>query len=80
MLVIPHAWHNSPMGNWRQWLKGLGVAVISAVAGFLSGLAFAPDQWRLVLKLAAIDGIKAGAAYLKQSPLPGAEEGKTNVH
>ena len=62
--------------NWRAWARGILVAVISAAAGVVSGMALAPDQWKLILKLAAIDGIKAGAAYLKQSPLPGAGEGK----
>ena len=64
------------MQNWRGWLKGLAVAMISGAVSVVSGFALAPDRWRLVLKLAAIDGIKAGAAYLKQSPLPGAGEGK----
>jgi hypothetical protein len=64
------------VNNWRAWLKGFTVAVISAAASVVSGMALAPDQWKLILKLAAIDGVKAGAAYLKQSPLPGAGEGK----
>jgi len=70
------AWDNSLVKSWRTWAKGLAVAVISALASVISGMAMAPDQWRLILKLAAFDGIKAAAAYLKQSPLPGAEEGK----
>lgn len=69
-----HAWDNRCVKTWKPWLKGLGIAVISAMAGFLSGIAIAPHQWPLVLQLAALDGIKAGAAYLKKSPLPGATE------
>ncbi len=65
------------MKDWRIWLKGLAAAAISASATVLTGFAIEPSQWHLVLKLAAIDGIKAAAAYLKQSPLPGAAEGNT---
>jgi hypothetical protein len=61
------------MNDWRIWLKGLAAAVISASASILAGMAIAPEQWHLVLQLAAIDGIKAAGAYLKQSPLPGAK-------
>lgn len=61
----------------KAWLKGMAVAVISAAAGVGAGLALAsdPHEYRLVLKLAAFDALKALCAYLKQSPLPGAEEG-----
>ena len=61
----------------KAWLKGLGVAVISAAAGVGAGLMFArdPHEYLLVLELAAFDGVKAACAYLKRSPLPGVEEG-----
>jgi len=79
LLDFSHAWHNVSMTQTaKAWLKGLGVAVISAAAGVIAGFALAsdPHEYKLVLQLAAFDAIKAAAAYLKRSPLPGVEEGK----
>ena len=65
--------------NWTKfvpWLQGLLAAVISAAASSITAATLAPDafnlgaQWKRTLTLAGVNGLIAGAAYLKQSPLP----------
>lgn len=67
--------------NWKAWLHGLGAAVISAFAGALCGMATLPTVFNFthdgminVAKLTLGPAVWAGAAYLKQSPLPGVQQ------
>lgn len=59
------------MSTWRVWIRGLVAAYISGSASWILGMAIEPSQSALVLKLAALHGLTAAAAYLKQSPVPG---------
>ena len=56
------------------WLQGLVAAVISGLSDFALGAAIIPGHAKEIFILATISGMKAGAAYLKQSPLPGIKE------
>ncbi len=60
------------------WLKGLGVAVVTAIVTGLLQLLVNPTevakwtwaQWKVALILSCVFGLIAGLTYMKQSPLP----------
>lgn len=65
--------------NWRPWLNGLIGAIIAGVAGAV--ISAGADiiigdaiNWKKLGTVAVIAGLLAGAAYLKQSPLPPPED------
>lgn len=62
--------------NLKLWLKGLGVAVASALITAATTMTIAPDQFNFskagLVKTgsaAAVIAVKAVLLYLKQSPL-----------
>lgn len=59
--------------NWRNWLHGLGSALIGGAAtAILSALALPPETvcFATLAKLAGIGALLTASSYLKQSPLP----------
>lgn len=70
--------------SWQNWLRGLLAAVISGVSNaFLASVVSpetfnaSPDGLRKLGTILALSGALGMAMYLKQSPLPTAEEKKT---
>lgn len=70
--------------SWQNWLRGLVAAIISGVSNaFLASVVSpetfnaSPDGLRKLGTILALSGALGMAMYLKQSPLPTAEEKKT---
>ena len=61
--------------NWKAWVKGIVAALISGASTGVAAAVVAPEVALLSLcKIALIGGVVGVAGYLKQSPLPPAEE------
>jgi hypothetical protein len=62
--------------NVLLWLYGLGTAVIGAGASSITVMIVDPNDfnlttgWRKLAAVSLVNGVVAGAAYLKQQPLP----------
>jgi len=62
----------------KAWIKGLAVAVVTAIVMALLQLLVNPTQvaewtwaqWKAALIISCIFGLIAGLTYMKQSPLP----------
>lgn len=67
--------------HWSVWVKGLVSACISGGAGGVSSSLVIPTEVQtvhpmLVWKIAAVAAVIGAANYLKQSPLPTADDQK----
>lgn len=62
--------------NWKLWLKGLGVAVVSSLVTAAATMTISPSTFNFTkaglaktAAAAAVIAVKAVLLYLKQSPL-----------
>ena len=68
------------MNNIRVWLEGLLAALIGGAANAVTVIVVDPLNFNLgeglpkLLQVVAVGAIVAAAAFLKQSPIPKAEE------
>lgn len=68
--------------NWTHWIKGLISAVIGGMASAVTVIVADPMTFNLdsgitkLLTVAGLNGLVAGAMYLKQSPIPASEKPK----
>lgn len=66
--------------NWKKWIRGLISAVIGGAANAVTVMIVDPTSFNLegglgkVGLVALVSAIVAGAAYLKQEPIPTIEE------
>jgi hypothetical protein len=70
--------------TWQNWLRGLVAAVITGVSNAFLASVISPDTFNTSLEglrklgiMLLLSGALGMATYLKQSPLPTAEEKKT---
>ncbi len=69
--------------KFKAWLKGLAVAVVTAIATGLLQLLLNPTevalwtwvQWKGALILSCVFGLIAMLTYIKQSPMPSSDCG-----
>jgi hypothetical protein len=72
------------MNRTRTWIEGLLAAAIGGGANALTVIIVDPLAFNLgeglakLLQVTAVGGLVAVAAFLKQSPIPKAEEGGDN--
>ena len=63
--------------SWKNWVRGLFAAIIGGAAGAVSLVVVDSDTFNLqtglqkLLAVAGVNALVAGAAYLKQHPVPG---------
>jgi len=71
------------MNSTRIWIEGLVAALIGGAANAITVIVVDPLNFNLgeglgkLLQVVAVGGLVAAAAFLKQSPIPKAEQEET---